>query len=204
MAAHWFILTTQPRSEFKAAHELGRDSFQVFFPKVKTVHPRAGHQEIPMFPGYVFLRCDPESDGWPSFRPAHRIANWVSFGGEVPWLTDEIVEDLKERSESINQEGGLWYRYKAGERVQVASGSLEGIAEVIEAAKSPHASVQVLLKFMGGMVRAKIPWENLRPIQEQLPIGHPVASPRPPRRTRGKGRWNNQFRASTLLEANPA
>ena len=40
-------------------------------------------------------------------------------------------------------------RFERGENVQVVSGALESIAEVTEAAKYPHSSVRVLLKFMG-------------------------------------------------------
>ena len=198
MPLRWYTARTQPRSEFAAAAELERDGFEVYLPKIKAIHPRAGHLETSLFPGYLFLRCDRESQDWPTFHQAHHVAGWVNFGGEVPWLPDETVDALKERSDSINQDGGLWHRFEAGEKVQVVSGNLEGIAEVLESAKSPDASVQVLLQFMGRTVRAKIPWKDLRAVAGQSPANRQTTNARPPRRTRGKGRWTHQFRDSTI------
>ena len=196
MGLRWYVARTQPRAEFLAANELVRDGHQVFFPRVKAVLPRVGHPDLPLFPGYLFLQCDPDNGGWPSFRPAHRIIGWVRFGGEIPWLPDETVTALMERSEMINRQGGLWRQFLPGDKVDVVSGTLNGMAEVIEAAKSPHARVQVLLQFMGRIVRAQIPWENLRPIEDPG-----MERPRHPRRTRGKGRWVRDFRPASTVGA---
>jgi transcription antitermination factor NusG len=121
------------------------------------------------------------------------MIGWVKFGGEIPWLPDEIMSALIERSELINREGGLWTRFQPGEKVQVVSGHLEGLAEVIRGAKSPNARVQVLLEFMGRQVRAQVPWDSLRPIDD-----HPVEKQRAPRRTRGKNRWVREFRPAAI------
>jgi transcriptional antiterminator RfaH len=191
MTLRWYVARTQPRAEFLAADELTRDGFQVFFPRVKAAQPRQGHADVPLFPGYLFLRCDPGVQGWPSFRPAHRIASWLRFGDEIPWLPDEVVTSLMECSASINHHGGLWRRYQAGETVQVVSGTINSLAVVLEEAKSPHARVNILLEFMGRMVRAQVPWVNLQPVEDQPPAQHHA-----PRRTRGRGRWTRQFRSA--------
>ena len=189
MAPRWYAARTEPRTEFLAADELTRDGIQVFFPRVKLPQPRTNQAYIPLFPGYLFLRCDPEAERWPSFRPAHRIIGWVRFGGEIPWLPDEVIEALMEQSEAINRQGGLWRRFQAGEKVQVVSGHLEGLAEVVKDAKSPQARVQVLLEFMGRLVKAHVPWENLRPVEERE-----IVRSTAPRRTRGRNRWVKEFR----------
>ena len=184
MGLRWYAARTQPRAEFLAANELVRDGFQVFFPRIKALQPRKGHDHDPLFPGYLFLRCNPETDGWPAFRPAHRLIGWVNFGGEIPSLPDEVVDELQERSAAINREGGLWRRFRAGELVQVVSGNLEGLAEVVKETTSPQARVQVLMEFMGRLVRAQVPWEKVQPAGDQF-----THKPRLDRRTRGRGRW---------------
>ena len=184
MALNWYAARTEPRAEYLAAHELRRDGYEIYLPCIKSTHPQKGRPDVPLFPGYLFLRCDPEGDGWPLFRRKHRLLGWVSFGAEVPWLPDEIMAELMERSETINRQGGLWRRFLPGEKVDVVSGSIQGLAEVVEEAKTSRSRVKVLLDFMGRQVLAQIPSENLRPLEEQ-----PSEESRVPRRTRGKGRW---------------
>jgi hypothetical protein len=68
----------------------------------------------------------------------------------------------------------------------VVSGNMQSMARVVEAPKSPQAKVKVLMEFMGRLVSAQIPWENLRQSNQAE-----VRVPRRGRRTRGGGRWLN-------------
>lgn len=188
MALRWYVVRTEPRGEYLAADELRRDGFEVLFPRAKAPHPRTGHGDVPLFPGYLFLRCNANGEMMPSLARAAHVLGWVRFGGVVPALPDEFVEGLGRRLEAINREGGLWRRFRRGEKVRVVSGSLQNLAEVVEAAKSPRARVRVLMEFMGRVVSAHVPWENLRSIEGEL-----AESYRVPRRTRGRGRWIRGF-----------
>ena len=196
MGLRWYVARTEPRAEFVAAEELARDGYDVFFPRITEPSPRPGHTETPLFPGYLFLHCDPEAEGWPSFRGVHRITGWVSFGGEVPCLPDGDVAELMERLELINQQGGMLRRFSPGEKVHVDAGNLQGLAEVVEGAKSPKARAKVLLRFMGRLVQAQVPWESLRPLEDR-----PEERQRLPRRTRGGGRWIKDFGSRSLARA---
>ena len=193
MAISWYVLRTEARAEYLAAKELASDGFEIFFPRAKTPHDRIGHSDSPLFPGYLFLRCDPQTDGWPTFRPKHRVYGWVSFGGEVPSLPDPVVSELMNRLEALNQSGGLWYRFRSGEKVRVVGNNMDNLAEVIEEASSPNARAQVLMQFMGRLVRAQVPWENLRLVQDPS-----SEKERHPRRTRGGGRWIQGFGARAV------
>lgn len=196
MAAKWYVIRTQPRSEYLAAGELTRDGFEIIFPRVKVVQPRLGHTDMPLFPGYLLIRCCPEAEGWPNFRPGHRVVGWVRFGGEVPSLPDEVVAHLVQRLEAVNAAGGMWRQFQAGEQVEIVSNSLHGPAEVMETAKSSEARVKVLLNFMGRLVSAQVPWEYLRPVEKET-IHKGQAS----RRTRGKGRWVQGFGPRATVSA---
>ncbi len=184
MGLQWYVARTEPRAEFMAADELGRDGIEVFFPRIKAPFPRLGHTDTPLFPGYLFLRCDPNAEGWPSFRRKHRIAGWVTFGGEVPCLPDEVMAELMTRWETIKLQGGILKRFPRGQKVRIVGGGMETVAEVLEEAKSPQAPAKVLLHFMGRLIQAQVPWENLQPADDE-----PMETQRIPRRTRGKGRW---------------
>jgi len=105
---------------------------------------------------------------------------WVRFGGDIPWLPDQMVAEFKNRSEN----GSLRRRFSPGDLVRVDADALQGFAKVVEDPKSNHSRVKVLLDFMGRSVLAQVPWESLLPIEDSNDGKRPL-----PRRTRGRGRW---------------
>ena len=188
MPRQWYVVRSEPRAEYMAASELDRAGFEVLLPRAKTPNPRNGHTDIPLFPGYLFLRCDLAEEAPPIRLTAPHVSGWVSFDGVVPSLPDDFVSSLMLRLTALSEEGGLWRRFRRGEKVQVVTGSLHELAEVVEEPKSPQARVRVLMEFMGGVVTANVPWENLRAVEDEPNL--PIKSHR---RTRGRGRWIRGF-----------
>lgn len=188
MTRRWYVVRTEARAEQLAATQLRSDEFEVFSPRVNAVHGQVGPRDTPLFPGYLFLRLDPEEEAWPRFKSSHRVLGLVRFGGELPWLPDGLIEELARRLEEMNQGHGLWRRFRTGDQVRIVSGGIDSLAEVLEEAKSPQAHAKVLFEFMGRIIRAKVPWKDLRPAEDQAWGNH-----RAPRRTRGRGRWIQGF-----------
>ena len=188
MGHRWYVVHTRPRSEKLAAIELNRDNIEVFSPLVKTPSVRRGPSEEPLFPGYILIRLDPESDGWPSFRFGQHALGLVNFDGELPWLPDEVIADLKQRCDRINQEGGVWRRYKPGDWVRVVSSTIQGVAQVVDDGKTPQTPVRVLLQLFERLVPVKVQRHDLQPLEES-----PNEKTHAPRRTRGSGRWIRGF-----------
>ncbi|MBM3942646.1 MAG: hypothetical protein FJ316_06940 [SAR202 cluster bacterium] len=185
----WYVLHIQPRADQSAARQLEQDGFEVFFPKTFNVTAAQGTAAAPLFPGYLFLRCDRHAAGRIHFSAAHRVAGWVNFNGVAPAVPDQVIQQLKERVECLNQSGGLWRRFQPGQKVSLLAGKLEALAEVVEAAASPQQRVKVLLHFLGRMVQAQVPWQALHPVEQAG-----LVPQRLPRRTRGRGRWTKEFR----------
>ena len=194
MSLNWYAVRTKAQSEYLAAQVLGGQGFEVFLPLVGSPKPRAGREDTPLFPGYLFLRYDVEHQDWPSLTVLPGILGWVRFNGVVPAVPDEIVELIAERVQAINCTGGLWTRFRRGQRVQVVSGKMEGLAEVVEEPRSPEDRVKVLLEFMGRQVPARVPWLSLRPIERTALAPHSGANQR---RTRGRGRRIREAGAKT-------
>lgn len=187
MAAKWFVARTRPRVESIACSKLVRDGLEIFLPRVKSPYTVGKSAESLLFPGYLFIRCDPETNGWPIFRMEHQILGWLEFDGVIPALPDEDIKSLTTHINDINGEGGIWRRYQAGEIVDVVSPTVSGLAEVLEEAKSPRSRVKVLMEFMGRLVPAQIPWENIKPLEHSQHNTNDFNHR--PRRTRGHGRW---------------
>ena len=186
MTLRWYAIRTRPHSEHLAAASLEREGFKLFFPRVRTPRLPVGYTDIALFPGYLFLQCSPERKGWLSARRFPGVSGWVRFGVAIPSVPDEVIESLARRVAMINQGGGLWTRFKPGEKVRVVSGAMDNLAEVIEEPESPQSRVKVLLEFLGRLVSTEVPWRDLRPAQGGLPF---ATIRRGIRRTRGKGRW---------------
>ena len=192
MSHRWFVIHTEARAEYLASYALNRDGYQTYFPRIRAAYPRLGHMNTPLFPGYLFLRLDPDNDGWPVFRPSHKIVGYVRFGIEIPSLSDTVVNDLMERVSSINEGGKLPIAFQEGDVVEVTMSSFNTTARVLESGNSSKGTVKVLLEFMGRLVNAEVPWQH---IQSVIPENQPesvdsdIGTSQLPRRTRGKGRW---------------
>jgi len=134
--------------------------------------------------------------------PLHQVPQslkLVSFGGVVPSLPDGVVNELYQRARAISWNGGLWPRLKPGDRVRVALGPLDSLAEVVEGAESPGARVRVLMEFLGRMVEARVP---LGSVQQAGVVRNAVQQDRrPSRRTRGRRRWINGFGPRSIRES---
>ena len=188
MGHRWYVVRTRPRSEKLAARELDQDNIEVFSPSVKTRSVGSGTIEGPLFPGYILIRLDPESDGWPSFRFGQHALGLLNFGGELPWLPDEVIAELKQQCDRINQVGGVWTRYQPGDWVRVVSSTIQGVAQVVNDGKTPQTPVRVLLQLFERLVPVQVHRHELQPLEES-----PDEKTHGPRRTRGSGRWIRGF-----------
>ena len=187
MAVRWYAARTKPLAEYAARDNLQAAGLETFLPCAHTSDRRPGHQDAPLFLGYLFLHYDLEEQGRSLLHRVPHPVRLVAFGGVVPPVPDDLIAELAQRMEAINGIGGLWTRFQPGERVRVTLGPIESLAEVVEEARSPRARVRVLLEFLGGLVEAKVPWQDVQQLSDQGLSRNWNA--RPPRRTRGSGRW---------------
>lgn len=188
MGHRWYVVRTKPRSEFLAANELARsNNIEVFFPIVKSYTVQSDPVATPLFPGYILIRLDPDTDRWPSFGVGQHAMGLVNFDGEAPWLPDEVIGELKQRCDNINQTGGIWRRYQPGDWVSVVTSTIHGVAQVVDDGKTAQTSVRILMRLFGRLVPTQVPRHSLQPSEEPFNKTHA------PRRTRGKERWIKGF-----------
>jgi transcriptional antiterminator RfaH len=187
MDSRWYVARTKPLAEYAARDGLLDAGLDVFLPCVQTPRPRNGHQDVPLFPGYLFVRCNLETLSWRRFRWIPHFVGLVRFGDVATWVPDEVITELVERVESINNDGGVRTRLRPGDVISVVLGRGESFAEVVELPRSPQGRVRVLLEFMQRQVYADIPWRYVQ--AAGVEESRRNSSPEPPRRTRGRSRW---------------
>lgn len=187
MALQWYAARTKPLAEYAARGVLQGIGVEVFLPQVQIPYYQPGRREAPLFPGYLFIHYDLEKQGWRPLRRVPQLSGLVAFGGIAATVPDDVMAELVQRVDAINGSGGLWTRFRPGDRLRVAVGPLESVAEVVVEAKSPQARLRVLLEFLGRRVYAEVSWRDVRPVMAGEPLGN--RDGRPLRRTRGGGRW---------------
>ena len=124
-AREWFVLRTKSRQEKALATDLRTLGIRYFLPLVKAVRfygSRKARVEVPLFPGYLFLRGGVEA----AYRAdrTHRIVQIIE-------VTDQgrLHDELKNIALAISRNVPLDpYPYlKKGVRVVVRSGPLRGV-----------------------------------------------------------------------------
>ena len=187
MGSHWYVARTKPLAEYAARDGLRGAGLEVILPCVQTPRPRNGHQDVPLFPGYLFVRCNLETLSWRRLRWIPHFVGLVKFGDVATWVPDEVITGLVDRVKGINKEGGLRSWVRPGDVIRVVLGRGESSAEVVELPKSPQGRVRVLLEFMQRQVYVDIPWRYVQGAVAEEPGWK--GNHQPPRRTRGRSRW---------------
>ena len=141
--AHWYAVRTRSRHEKLAARELNAQGINVFLPLVSSVRQwsdRRTKLELPLFPGYAFVRVGYLT---PDRVRVLRATGVVSFVGQNPvatWIPDEQIESIRTillRGVPVKDHPFL----NVGQRVRVKSGSLSGVEGILVGVKGSHTLV---------------------------------------------------------------
>jgi transcriptional antiterminator RfaH len=146
----WYCARTKPKHEHIAAANLGRNlGLEVFNPRLRVERAtRRGVVRItePLFPCYVFVQC--LSDSWNAIRYVTGVSSLVHFGGRIPSVPDEVIDELKdcfEAEEPLAVEDRLF----PGAEVAIAEGAFCGFHAVVLRTLPARQRVQVLLEILG-------------------------------------------------------
>lgn len=127
----WYALCTRSRHEKRVAEQLGSREIEHFLPLYQTVHrwkDRRMRLELPLFPGYVFVRIPLEKGRCVLELPG--VARFVSFCGSAAPLPAFEIEALRS---GLAQSSAVPHPYlAAGRRVRVKNGPFQGMEGVVK------------------------------------------------------------------------
>ncbi|HEY4046187.1 MAG TPA: UpxY family transcription antiterminator [Acidobacteriaceae bacterium] len=125
--AHWYALYTLARHEKAIADRLVQHDVETYLPLYHAVHRwnrRRAEVELPLFPGYVFVKMRIKDKfrilGYPG------IIRFVSFNGKPADLSDDEIEKLRVSLSVCKAEPYPFL--SAGKQVLIKSGPLAGLA----------------------------------------------------------------------------
>jgi len=128
---HWYALHTRARHERVVEHRLREQGMETFLPTVKEVHrwsDRKKTVEVPLFSCYVFVRCAPDAEDRTRIYRVDSILGFVGVHGGTA-IPDDQIEGVR----SVLSQTAPWRSHpflKAGQRVRVCGGALDGIEGV--------------------------------------------------------------------------
>ena len=166
----WYLVQCKPNATQIAVHNLENQSFGTFLP-LQEITKRKGkifqRQIRPLFPGYLFVKIDPDQGPWRQVNSTRGVARLVRLGAKPSMVPTKIIEALiaqcDEQSilrQTIETQSSQLH---AGKQAQVTQGPLSGfIANISDT--QPNDRINILIEFIGQTTKVAIDAGALQPI----------------------------------------
>lgn len=164
----WYLIYSKPRQEKGAVENLLRQGYVVYFPQVQVWRTRRGKRQLvtePLFPRYLFIHLDAQTDNWAPIRSTLGVTSLVRFGAEPARVPDELIDYLQSRQNADGLHEWAQPALVVGGRTRVVSGPLAGY-EGILVAKSSRERVVILIDLVSGQMRAKLNPDQIEPVAQ--------------------------------------
>ena len=160
---HWYAAYTCANHEKRVAAELEARAVEHFLPLYSSVRrwrDRRVRLELPLFPGYVFLRLALRDK--PRVLQIPSLVRLVGFNGQPTALSDDEMAALRRGlTEQLNAEPHPYLT--RGRRVRVMSGPLAGLQGIILRKKN-HSRFVISLNLIMRSVSVDISDVELMPV----------------------------------------
>jgi transcriptional antiterminator RfaH len=147
-ALHWYAVQSKPSRESFAATNVGRLGIPVLLPKIRRRSRRAGGWGIgikPLFTGYFFARFAPAAR-LSQVRCVRGVLRIVSSGRMALPVEDAVIKALEARTDTEGMVEIGPPPLRAGNRVRIEAGPLEGLFGVLERESDDRTRVTILLE----------------------------------------------------------
>lgn len=125
----WYVLHTRSRHEAVVAEGLAKKTMEVFLPKIRVRSTRRDRKlmiQVPLFPGYVFLRTDLHPHTHLEVVKTAGVVRLIGTQhGPVP-VPEKTIESLKIMV-AADMPIVTGHRLQPGDRVMVVNGPLTGV-----------------------------------------------------------------------------
>jgi transcription antitermination factor NusG len=166
LEARWYAVQTCANHEKRVLQQLGQRSVESYLPLYASVRrwkDRRIRLELPLFPGYVFVRLALSDRMRVLQTPS--VVRLVSFGGHPAALPEKEIETLRQGlTRELRAEPHAYL--KAGRRVRVRSGPLRGLEGLLVRKKNGTRFVISFELIMSSMA-VEIDVAELEPVRQQ-------------------------------------
>ena len=181
----WYTLHTRLNAEYQVAVTLQKRGLEIYLPTIRSLQTQPDRVGKPFFPCYLFARIDFETTGLSQIQWTPGLRRLVSFDDRPAPLTDEFIKLIQDKL--VELEKKLRYPascFEPGETVRITAGPFQDMLAIFAGPTIPGRRVQVLLTILGQASQVHLDVTEL----DKAAPGASAPKPRPPRRTRGRGR----------------
>jgi transcriptional antiterminator RfaH len=160
----WYAVQTHAHSETKAAFNLTRQGFDVYLPcylKVRRHARRTEATKAVLFPRYLFIEFDADSDGWGVIRSTFGVQSLVCNGREPIPVPNWMIGDIRAREDANGMvQIGRTANFRAGEPVRILTGAFAEQIGIFDT-DTGEDRVRVLLALLGRTVSLDLPISSI-------------------------------------------
>ena len=144
----WYLASTKVKDEIRALTNLENQDINAYIP-TRTIEKikrgkKALQSEI-LFPGYIFIQLDFESNNFSKVRSTRGIRDWIRFNSYPAKVEDELIQNL--RSYQSYVVGGSQMPDK-GDQIKVEIGAFVKHHAIYQMQDGTERSI-VLIKLLG-------------------------------------------------------
>ncbi|HUJ95571.1 MAG TPA: UpxY family transcription antiterminator [Terriglobales bacterium] len=129
----WFAVQTRYRFEKKVAEQLHSKGVEIFAPVRREVHHWSDRRKVipvPLFSGYIFVRLQASLASRLAVLRTEGVIAFVNFQGTPTAIPGKQIEHLQ-RLLAQDVPCSLHAFLKAGSRVRIRGGSLDGLEGIL-------------------------------------------------------------------------
>jgi transcription antitermination factor NusG len=130
----WYAIQVRYRFEKQVASQLQSKGLETYLPLLAEIHhwsDRRQPVDVPLFPGYAFVRVDRSSGARLGVLHTGGIIGFVSFGNELVAIPVKQIDDLKMLL-AQKVPCSLYPFLRVGQRVRIRGGCLDGLEGILD------------------------------------------------------------------------
>ena len=161
----WYLVYCKPRQESVARENLARQGYETYLPFMRDVRRRQGKRVTllaPMFPRYLFIHLNRQTDNWAPIRSTLGVVSIVRFGRAAARVPDDLLTMLRSRENAQGVQILPVEEYKPGSRIRITLGGFAGYEGIFQATTG-RDRVTVLLDVLGRKARATVDSASIEP-----------------------------------------
>lgn len=160
----WFLIYCKSKQEIRAEENLLRQGFDVFRPTINVARSKIGCQSVirnePLFPGYLFIKVDPDVKSIGPVNSTLGVSNFVRFGDNYAVASDILIDDIKLNVNRQNAIASDEYTLKNGDEIYVNGHGFDQ-AQAIYCNPCGFERAVILMNILGRQSKLMVPTKCL-------------------------------------------
>jgi len=148
---NWFVVMSKPGRQDDITVRLNSAGYTAFNPKLNQYNKKRGQYLVqPLFPLYIFVKLDIEKD-FKTINYTRGVLKILGIGKTPHPINEKIVTELQNRCKDGNLIEAKYCfeeEMKAGDKVQITNGPLEGIEAVVSGTYNDKQRVEILFELI--------------------------------------------------------